>query len=107
MRATLGAMAGVLFGLFVGLTFVVSTSYWVGTDHRAMDREYGRSGETSTTFWVVGCLLVWIVVFPCYLVYRSKRQTAFYGRGSTGPTMGAATSGTVFCGSCGTRASGV
>lgn len=56
------------------LLFVVGSIIWVGVDHRGMDRDYGREpGDSSTAFWVIACILVWIVAFPWYLFARRAR----------------------------------
>jgi hypothetical protein len=55
-----------LFSLFV--VVVIATSIWACVD--AKDRDMINS------FWLlVGCLLLWIVVFPVYLAERSKYPT--------------------------------
>jgi hypothetical protein len=65
------------FGFF-GLLVVVGSSIWVGFDARGRDwPEKGIVGPRSVTGWVVGCLLLWIVVFPFYLTRRNlaRRRT--------------------------------
>jgi hypothetical protein len=57
-------MLGLLFVLLVVCTIV-----WVGFD--APRHDFGPNG-TGTATWVVGCILLWIVVFPVYLYKRSK-----------------------------------
>ena len=47
---------------------VVGTTIWVGVD--ASQRDW--DGRFDTGGWVVGCLLLWIVVFPIYLAQRNK-----------------------------------
>jgi hypothetical protein len=47
---------------------VVGTAIWVGFD--ASQREW--TDGFSTAAWVAGVLLLWIVIFPYYLVRRSK-----------------------------------
>jgi len=97
----------------VGLEFfifliVLGTTIWVGIDNRAMDREYGPSGGPSTATWVIGCILLWIVVFPWYLFARRDRiRTAEHiieleeeesnALRAERPPTGA------FCGACGTQ----
>ena len=48
---------------------VVCTTIWVGFD--APKRNWPEK-STSTAIWVIGCLLLWIVVFPIYLIQRGK-----------------------------------
>jgi len=54
-------------GLF--LVIIVATTVWVGVD--ASGRDWSNSSFADTTWkWVAGSLLLWIVVFPVYLVKR-------------------------------------
>lgn len=55
------------FGLLV-LLVVVGTTIWVGVD--ASKRDW--SGGSGTGTWVVGCILLWAIVFPVYLFKRGK-----------------------------------
>jgi hypothetical protein len=49
---------------------IIGTTIWVGVD--ASKRDWtGNSFAKSPAVWVVGCLLIWIVAFPVYLVARS------------------------------------
>jgi hypothetical protein len=54
---------------------VIGTTIWATFDARA--NQVSTSGSQPYSFntgalaWFVGCLLLWIVVFPCYLVRRS------------------------------------
>lgn len=53
------------------LLLVIGTSIWVGVD--AGGRDWSNSTfAKSPAAWVLGCLLLWIVVFPIYLVQRSS-----------------------------------
>src|SRR4051812_37910073 len=54
-------------GLLVVLV-VVGTIIWVAVD--APKREWPNGSSTAS--WVIGCVLLWIVVFPIYLYKRSK-----------------------------------
>jgi hypothetical protein len=55
----------------VVLLVVLATTIWVGVDASA--RDFSRSSfARSTALWVIGCLALWIVVFPIYLVQRGK-----------------------------------
>ncbi|HVC85789.1 MAG TPA: hypothetical protein VNC40_00035 [Gaiellaceae bacterium] len=65
------------FGLIV-LLVVVGTTIWVGFD--ASRREWPE-GKTGTGGWVIGCVLLWIVIFPIYL---SRRNRAPLKDGATG-----------------------
>jgi hypothetical protein len=55
-------------GLLV-LLAVVGTTIWVGVD--ASRREW-KEGSSGTAGWVVGCVLLWIIVFPLYLSRRNR-----------------------------------
>ena len=58
-----------MFDIFVLL--VVGTTIWLGVD--ASRRDWSDSGfAKSTTQWVIGSLLLWIVVFPVYLAKRGS-----------------------------------
>ena len=55
---------------------VIGTTIWVGQDshkHKIAinNKPYSRFSNGSV-MWTVGCLLLWIVIFPLYLVYRYK-----------------------------------
>jgi hypothetical protein len=58
---------------------VVATTVWVGIDASNLGVRRGRLGggliDMSTASWVICCLFLWIVSFPCYLVARGKDQT--------------------------------
>ena len=54
------------------LMLVLATTLWVGVD--ASKRDWSREKRAADTAgWVIGCLLLWIVVFPYYL---AKRRSA-------------------------------
>jgi hypothetical protein len=48
---------------------VVGTTIWVGID--ASKRDWS-GGNTGTAGWVVGCIALWIVVFPVHVAKRGK-----------------------------------
>jgi hypothetical protein len=50
---------------------VVATTIWVGVDASHRDWSDGSFAD-KTWKWVVGSLLLWIVVFPVYLVKRGS-----------------------------------
>jgi hypothetical protein len=59
---------------------VVGTAIWVGFD--ASGRDWSGDGFANRPWkWVLGCLGLWIIVFPMYLVRRNR----------TRPRVGAAT----------------
>jgi hypothetical protein len=52
---------------------VVGSTIWVGFDASQRDWTGATgSGGTSTATWVVGCILLWILVFPLYLAKRGR-----------------------------------
>jgi hypothetical protein len=55
---------------------IVGTTVWVGFDAQELEMRKGRLGggpvDMGTRAWVVCCLLLWVIAFPCYLVARSK-----------------------------------
>ena len=63
--------------LGIGL-IIIATTIWVGFDAHALGVKRGklRGGplDMSVTSWVICCLFLWIVSFPCYLVARFKYQ---------------------------------
>jgi hypothetical protein len=61
MNGLLGIPAVVLIG----------SSVWVGADAAQRDFKNDRFAD-KTWKWVVGCLLLWIVVFPVYLARRNQ-----------------------------------
>jgi hypothetical protein len=78
------------------LLLVVGSTIWVGIDASNLGVQRGRLGggslDMSTASWVVCCLLLWIVAFPCYLVARGKYQAMSGGNASAWPqaALGAA-----------------
>jgi hypothetical protein len=55
---------------------VVGTTIWVGVDANNLGVRRGRLGggglDMSIASWVICCLLLWIVAFPCYLIARGR-----------------------------------
>jgi hypothetical protein len=55
---------------------IVGTTVWVGFDAQELQMRRGRLGggpiDMGTRSWVVCCLLLWVITFPCYLVARRK-----------------------------------
>jgi hypothetical protein len=56
-----------MLGLLV-LAVMVGSTIWIGFDASKRDWNEG----SSTAVWVIGSLLLWIVVFPLYLVKRRR-----------------------------------
>jgi hypothetical protein len=57
------------------ILLMLGTTIWVGFDARS--RDWSDSSFADQPWkWVVGCLLLWIVVFPVYLVKRGQAGRA-------------------------------
>lgn len=70
---------GVLMTSLLVLLVVVGTTIWIGTD--ASKRDWSDdSFANSTTKWVIGSVLLWIVVFPVYLARRNRVPLKDAGR---------------------------
>jgi hypothetical protein len=61
------------------ILLVIGTSVWVGFDSRSRDWSHSSFADKPWQ-WVVGCLLLWIVVFPMYLVKRGQAVAPPVGR---------------------------
>jgi hypothetical protein len=60
---------------------VLGTSIWVLIDAKSLgfgQRQLYRGGraDEGPWFWFFGCLLLWIVVFPWYLVKRGRYRSS-------------------------------
>jgi hypothetical protein len=72
--------------LVVGIIWlaIVGTVVWVGFDAHSLGMKRGKAGggplDMGVVSWVICCLIVWVIAFPCYLVarsrYRSRRAQA-------------------------------
>lgn len=52
---------------------VIGTAIWVGFDASSIGVKRGQIkglGNSSVAAWVVGCLVLWCLVFPAYLLAR-------------------------------------
>jgi hypothetical protein len=77
---------------------LIITSVWVAVDASTIKRETGRQvAGSSAVGWMLGCIFLWIVVFPYYLIKRGN-----HGLGARTAPAAAPTSG-CFCGGCGTE----
>ena len=60
----------------VMLALVLGSTVWVGIDASNLGVKRGRLGggslDMSTASWVICCLLLWVLAFPCYLAARAK-----------------------------------
>lgn len=50
---------------------VVGSAIWVGVDASKRDWRNDRFA-TKTAYWVLGTLLLWLLIFPTYLIHRSR-----------------------------------
>jgi hypothetical protein len=57
------------------LLLVAVSTVWVGVDSRGRRWPQGTLAR-STAGWVFGCLVLWIVVLPMYLVQRGRAPKA-------------------------------
>jgi len=93
-----------MFGLVVALV-VLGTTIWVGfdsaTNQVSTSSKNPYTPNTGAVAWVLGCILLWIVVFPFYLYRRSQtlRQNVAGGMSSM-PGVPRTAIGP-FCRSCG------
>lgn len=55
---------------FLPPLIVVGSAIWVGIDASKHDWKNDRY-VTKTAYWVLGTLLLWILIFPTYLIHRS------------------------------------
>ncbi len=66
---------------------ILGSAIWVGFDASALGVQRGRLGggplDMGVASWVICCLFLWVISFPCYLVargrYQSMRSTGSYG----------------------------
>lgn len=57
------------------LLVVISTGIWVYFDAWSIGTKMGQAKGTvqmNAISWLLGCLLLWIVAFPMYLIKRGK-----------------------------------
>jgi hypothetical protein len=55
---------------------IIGSTIWVGIDASNLGMKRGRIGggpiDMGVVSWVLCCLFLWIIAFPCYLVARGK-----------------------------------
>jgi hypothetical protein len=55
---------------------IIGSVIWVGIDANNLGMKRGKLGggpiDMGVASWVLCCLFLWIISFPCYLVARSK-----------------------------------
>lgn len=93
-----------MFGLVVVLV-VIGTTIWVGfdavTNQVSTSSKHPYEQNTGAVAWVLGCILLWIVVFPFYL-YRRSQSVRQNSAGSASSLAGIPrTTQGPFCRSCG------
>jgi Protein of unknown function (DUF2510) len=54
---------------------VIASTVWVGADASRRDWSHDKFADAAWK-WVLGCLLLWIVVFPLYLARRNGKPAA-------------------------------
>jgi RNA polymerase subunit RPABC4/transcription elongation factor Spt4 len=86
------------------VALVVGTTIWVGFDCRALIAQYGDEDTSESAFgWVVGCLFLWIIVFPLYLFHRRSYRLVYEEEvADSCPGCGAERrDGAIYCPACG------
>jgi rhomboid protease GluP len=61
--------------VLAGVVVVLLSSTWVYCDarkHRIPTHGYAYTANTGAGAWLIGCLFLWIVVFPAYLIRRGS-----------------------------------
>jgi hypothetical protein len=57
--------------LALGIIVVIGSTIWVGFD--AQGRDWSDNNMARGPYaWVAGCLILWILFFPAYLVQRDR-----------------------------------
>jgi hypothetical protein len=64
-----------VFGV-IYLLVIVLTTIWVGVDASNHNFRGGGFFCKTTTGWVIGCLLLWLVTFPVYLWQRRRAPSS-------------------------------
>jgi hypothetical protein len=55
---------------YISFLVIAASTAWVAAD--ASGRDFSGSSFADATWkWVVGCLFLWIVIFPMYIVKRN------------------------------------
>lgn len=67
------------------LTILFATAAWVAYDSRDRDLS-GITFADRSWKWVLGCLGLWVVAFPAYLVLRRRAPT--HPGGASSPVRG-------------------
>jgi hypothetical protein len=58
------------------LVFVFASSAWVVYDAITLKKETGKLVfSTDPVVWLIGCVLLWLIIFPLYLFGRSQVDT--------------------------------
>lgn len=76
--ATLGVLAiwilaAVAIHPALGWAVFLGSSIWAGVDAGKIQlKKYKVGGPSSPAITVIGCLLLWVVVFPWYLINKGK-----------------------------------
>jgi hypothetical protein len=64
--------------LAIVFLLILGTSIWAGFDSASIGRDKNAKGMNATSpfGWFLGCLLLWIIIFPVYLSKRSSLKAA-------------------------------
>jgi hypothetical protein len=58
---------------------ILGSAIWVGFDAHTLGVKRGRLGggtlDMGVASWVVCCLFIWVIAFPCYIVARGRYQS--------------------------------
>jgi hypothetical protein len=70
---------------------VIGTTIWVGVDASNLGFRRGRLGggliDMGVAAYVICCLLLWIISFPCYLVARGRYKSMYRRSAMNGPAL--------------------
>jgi hypothetical protein len=66
---------------------ILGSVIWVGFDAHTLGMKRGRLGggtlDMGVASWIICCLFIWVIAFPCYIVargrYQSMASTGTYG----------------------------
>jgi hypothetical protein len=88
------------------LIIVIASAAWVYVDAKAIGVRKGLIDgmfNIGAGAWCAATLLLWIVVFPAYLIKRGALKTAVAAQAGAGATQVAtlAAQGAMFCTKCG------
>lgn len=65
--------------MFLQLLILIGSAIWVGYDASKIGVRRGLVtglGNMNVPMWIIAVLGLWIIAFPCYLIYRPKYKEA-------------------------------